>query len=135
MSSGGSREEGEAGGGGAAAALESLEAEGRSLAMHIVATRPQFLDEASAPTGVLEREKEVLMEQAASTGKNPKFLGKMVEGRLRKFLEEKALLCQSHMVAEGNPRVSDHLERVGKALGGDVTLQGFVRFSVGDGEV
>lgn len=49
--------------------------------MHVVAARPAFLDEASAPPAALEKEKSLLLEQAKDSGKDPKVLGKMVEGR------------------------------------------------------
>lgn len=49
--------------------------------MHVVAARPSFLDEASAPEGALEKEKNLLLDQARESGKDPKILGKMVEGR------------------------------------------------------
>lgn len=49
--------------------------------MHVVAARPAFLDEASAPQEALENEKKLLLEQAKDSGKNPKVLDKMVEGR------------------------------------------------------
>lgn len=62
-------------------AVGVLRSSGKSLAMHIVAARPSFLDEASVPEGALEKEKNLLLEQAKESGKDPKFLGKMVEGR------------------------------------------------------
>ncbi|CAM9445650.1 unnamed protein product [Choristocarpus tenellus] len=112
-------------------AMEDLSAEGKSLAMHVVAAKPEFLDEASAPEGSLEKEKNFLMEQAVADGKDPKFLGKMVEGRLRKFLEEKALVMQTHMIVDGNPKVSDRLEEVGTQLGTTLSVEGFQMYSVG----
>lgn len=62
-------------------ATKALDASAKSLAMHVVAARPVFLDEASAPAEALEKEKSLLLEQAKDSGKNPKVLGKMVEGR------------------------------------------------------
>ncbi|CAN0532321.1 unnamed protein product, partial [Ectocarpus sp. 12 AP-2014] len=96
------------------ATTETLDASAKSLAMHVVAARPAFLDEASAPESALENEKKLLLEQAEESGKDPKVLGKMVEGRLRKYLETNALTRQAHMVAEGNPRVADHLTSLGE---------------------
>lgn len=54
--------------------------------------------------------------------------------RLRKFLETNALMRQAHMVAEGNPRVEDHLKGLGEEVGGTVTLEGFARLAVGERE-
>lgn len=49
--------------------------------MHVVAARPAFLDEASAPEGALEKEKNLLLDQARESGKDPKIIDRMVEGR------------------------------------------------------
>lgn len=54
--------------------------------------------------------------------------------RLRKYLETNALMRQAHMVAEGNPRVADHLTSLGEEVGGTVTLEGFARLAVGERE-
>ncbi|CAM9168517.1 unnamed protein product [Ectocarpus fasciculatus] len=116
------------------ATTETLDTSAKSLAMHVVAARPAFLDEASAPEAALEKEKKLLLEQAEESGKDPKVLGKMVEGRLRKYLETNALTRQAHMVAEGNPRVADHLTSLGEEVGGTVTLEGFARLAVGERE-
>lgn len=61
--------------------MEALDASARSLAMHVVAARPAFLDEASAPPGFLEGEKQLLLDQARESGKDPKLFDKMVVGR------------------------------------------------------
>ncbi|CAM9096072.1 unnamed protein product [Laminaria digitata] len=113
-------------------AVETLTASAKSLAMHVVAMRPAFLDEASAPKAAMEKEKKLLLDEARESGKNPKYLDKMVEGRLRKFLDTNALVCQAHMVAEGNPKVADYLRDLKGEAGGTVTVEGFARLSVGE---
>lgn len=47
-------------------------------------------------------------------------------------MEDNALVRQSHMVAEGNPRVADYLSTLGKEVGGTVNLEAFARLSVGE---
>lgn len=47
-------------------------------------------------------------------------------------MEDNALVRQSHVVAEGNPKVADHLSSLGDKLGGTVTLEGFARLAVGE---
>ncbi|CAM9573405.1 unnamed protein product [Pylaiella littoralis] len=116
------------------ATIKALDASAKSLAMHVVAARPAFLDEASAPQEALEKEKNLLLEQAKDSGKSPKVLDKMVEGRMRKYLETNALVRQAHVVAEGNPSVADHLTGLGDEVGGTVTLEGFARLAVGERE-
>lgn len=49
-------------------------------------------------------------------------------------METNALIRQAHMVADGNPRVADHLTSLGEEVGGTVTLEGFARLAVGERE-
>jgi len=98
----------------------------RDVAMHIAASRPMCVAEADVPPGVLEKEKEILCAQAASSGKPANIIEKMVEGRIRKYLGEITLL--------GQPFVKDPERTVGALLGSaDAKVNGFVRFEVGEG--
>lgn len=54
--------------------------------------------------------------------------------RMRKYFEDNALVRQSHMVAEGNPRITDYLRDLGEGVGGTVTLEAFARLAVGERE-
>ncbi len=67
---------------------EALATLGRQLAMHVAAANPQFLDVASVPAAALDRERDILREQASGSGKSEEIVARMVEGRLRKFYEE-----------------------------------------------
>jgi elongation factor Ts len=86
---------------------------GKKLAMHIVAARPTYLAPENVPADIVEKEKEILMEELASSGKPPEILEKIVGGRLRKFYENICLTEQGHMLEEGNPSVSKSLKAVG----------------------
>ena len=98
----------------------------RDLAMHIAASRPQYVDESQVPGDYLEKEREILTEQALGEGKPAEIVAKMVEGRLRKQLAEITLV--------GQPFVKDPDTTVGKLLKEHgATVQGFVRFEVGEG--
>ncbi len=114
---------------GDAAKLNEL---GRHLAMHVAAAQPQFLDVASVDAGVLEREREVLSEQARVSGKPEEIVEKMVEGRLRKFYEEVVLSEQTYVV-DGETKVSKVIEAATQEIGAPVTLAGFVCFTLGEG--
>src|SRR5580692_5268117 len=74
------------------ASPERLGGVGRQIAMHVAAARPQYLDIAAVPKGDLDRERDVLREQAKTSGKPDKVIDQMVEGRLRKFYEETVLV-------------------------------------------
>jgi elongation factor Ts len=111
---------------------EQLRAFGRQVAMHIAAANPQSLDIKSVDPKSLDREREVLKEQARVSGKAEAIIDKMVEGRLRKFYEEVVLLEQVFVI-DGESRVKDAVAALAKQLGTAVTVTGFVRFALGEG--
>lgn len=82
---------------------------GKKLAMHVVAAKPTYLNPNAVPADVLEKEKAILMEQMADSGKPADILEKIVTGRMRKFYEGVCLTDQAHMVEEGNPKVAKAL--------------------------
>ena len=105
---------------------------GRQLAMHVAAANPQYLDTASVPGAALERERAVLRDQAATTGKSEDIVERMVEGRLRKFYEESVLLDQVFVI-DGESRVGKVVDAESKAAGTPIKIAAFVRFSLGEG--
>jgi elongation factor Ts len=98
----------------------------RQIGMHVAATRPEALTIADVDPAALEREKNVLMEQARASGKPENIIEKMVEGRVKKYYEDVVLLEQV-WVHDGETKVKD----VVKKTGGE--LVGFVRFTLGEG--
>jgi elongation factor Ts len=111
---------------------EELEAFGRHLAMHVAATNPQSVGRDDLEPGALDRERNVLMEQARASGKPEEIIGKMVEGRLRKFYEEVCLLEQTYVI-DGESRVEKAVEEAAKKAGAPIKVAGFVRFALGEG--
>ncbi len=111
---------------------DKLTALGRQIAMHIAATNPQALDIASVDPAMLAREKAVLTEQAAASGKAPQVIEKMVEGRVRKYYEETVLLEQVYVV-DGETRIKDVVANAAKELGVPVKLAAFRRYALGEG--
>ena len=110
---------------GEAAKLQDL---GKKIAMHVAAANPQFLNIAAVDPQTLEREKSVLREQAASSGKPADVIEKMIEGRIRKFYEEVVLLEQI-FIMDGETKVSKLIEQEAPGC----TLAGYVRFQLGEG--
>ena len=115
-----------------AAAAEGVAALGRQLAMHVAAANPAYLDIGSVDKETLEREREILRDQARQSGKPEAIVEKMVEGRLRKFYEESVLLEQVYVI-DGETRVGKVVEAAAKQLGSPVRVAGYVRFKVGEG--
>jgi elongation factor Ts len=109
-----------------------LEALGKQLAMHVAAAQPQAVDREGVDTAALERERNVLSEQARASGKPEDIIAKMVEGRLRKFYEEVCLLEQVFVI-DGESKVAKVLETAAKDVGAPVSVAGFVRFQLGEG--
>ena len=105
---------------------------GKQIAMHVAAASPLFLDVSSVDQAALERERAVLTEQARASGKPEAIIGKMVEGRLRKYYEEVVLLEQVYVI-DGETRISAVIENAAKEVGAPVALAGFVRFALGEG--
>lgn len=113
-------------------APEKLETLGKQLAMHVAAANPQSVSQGDLDPGVVERERRFLTEQARESGKPEEIIGKMIDGRIRKFFEEVCLLDQTYVV-DGESKVSKILEDASKELGGEVSVSGFVRFALGEG--
>ena len=109
-----------------------LAALGKQIAMHVAASNPQALTIDAVDPAMLERERAVLSEQAKASGKPAEIIGKMVEGRLRKYYEEVVLLEQVY-VHDQDLRVKQAVEKVAKELGVPIKVTGFVRFALGEG--
>lgn len=114
---------------GDAAALADL---GKKLAMHVAAAVPLAIDKDGVDASLLEREREILAEQARASGKPEEIVAKMVEGRLRKYYEEVCLLEQTYVI-DGETKIAKVLEQAAKDLGGEVKVTGMARFLLGEG--
>ena len=99
---------------------------GKDLAMHIAASNPLCVDASQVPPEALEKEKEIFRAQALQSGKPEAIVEKMIDGRVRKYLEEVTLL--------GQPFVKDPDQTVEKLLeqAGAKVLR-FSRIEVGEG--
>ncbi|MFZ5616919.1 MAG: translation elongation factor Ts [Pseudomonadota bacterium] len=109
-----------------------LAAVAKQIAMHVAAARPLAGRVADLDPAVVEREKAVLADQARASGKPEEIIGKMVEGRLRKFYEESVLLEQIFVI-DGETRVSKVIENAAKAVGAPIEFGGFARLELGEG--
>jgi len=111
------------------AALVSL---GKQIAMHIAATSPASLSIKDLDSEAVEREREVLIEQAKASGKPQEIAEKMVEGRMKKYYQEVVLLEQTSVI-DGETRIADVIANAGREAGADIALTAFVRFNLGEG--
>lgn len=111
---------------------DALAAIGRQVAMHIAATNPLALTSDDVDAAVADRERNVFIEQARESGKPEAIIEKMVEGRMRKFYEEVALLSQA-FVMNPDQTVGEAVKAVAADAGAPVEVTGFVRFQLGEG--
>ncbi|MBY8975533.1 elongation factor Ts [Rhodobacteraceae bacterium NNCM2] len=111
--------------GGDAAAAAAV---GKQVAMHVAATNPASLDVADLDPALVEREKQVLTDQAKESGKPDNVIEKMIVGRMNKFYQEVCLLKQAFVI---NPDLTVEKAVEEAAPGAKVT--GFVRLAVGEG--
>ena len=98
----------------------------KDIAMHIAATNPICLDKDDAPRDLVDREKRIFSEQAASSGKPPEIIEKMIQGKMSKFLKEISLLGQS-FVKDPDISVENLLKNANASI-----IQ-FIRYEVGEG--
>lgn len=105
---------------------------GKQIAMHIAAAKPQSLNKEGVDPSLIQREKDIFTEQSRESGKPDNIIEKMVEGRIRKFLEEVVLLEQAFVI-DGKTKISDVIAGLAKELGTSVELKDFVRFEIGEG--
>src|SRR5262249_27815018 len=110
----------------------ALEAVGRQIAMHIAAANPQFLDVASVDAKAADRERDVLREQAKTSGKPADIIEKMLEGRMRKFYEE-VCLTEQIFVIDGETKISKVLENAAKEAGAPIKIKAYARIQLGEG--
>ncbi|WP_077617844.1 translation elongation factor Ts [Bacillus sinesaloumensis] len=104
----------------------SDESAAKDVAMHIAAVNPKYVTRDQVSAEEVEREREVLTQQALNEGKPENIVAKMVEGRLSKFFEDICLLDQS-FVKDPDQKVRKFVESKG------ATVKSFVRYEVGEG--
>lgn len=98
----------------------------RDVAMHVAAAKPSAISAADVDQEMIEKERNFQIEQAQESGKPIEIVEKMIEGRMRKYLQEITLLGQAF--------VKDPDQTVEKLLkASDASVNGFVRLEVGEG--
>ena len=105
---------------------------GKKIAMHIAATSPKSINIEDLDNDLVEREREVLIDQAMSSGKPKEIAEKMVQGRLQKFFQE-VVLNEQISVIDGETKIKDIMENVSNDLGTDVRIKDFKILKLGEG--
>jgi len=98
----------------------------KDIAMHVAASKPVCVSSDQVPADLLAKEREIFAAQAAESGKPAEIMEKMVEGRIRKYLNEVTLLGQAFVK---DPDVT--IEKLLKSASAECMQ--FVRYEVGEG--
>jgi elongation factor Ts len=112
------------------ARTEDFQQLAKDLCLHIASANPLAVSEDMVPADVLERETAIFRAQAAESGKPAPVQEKMVEGKIRKFYEERVLLVQP-FVKDDSQKVGDLVKAVSGKLGERVVVRRFVRYEIG----
>ena len=104
----------------------------KDIAMHVGASNPEYLCEEDVPQEAIDKEKEVLIQQALNEGKPQNIAEKMVEGRMHKFYERVCLLDQP-FIKDPSITVNDLLKDKIAKIGENIKIRRFVRYEVGEG--
>ena len=109
---------------------------GKNVAMQIAAMNPAYLDEASVPAEVIEKEKEIMIAQMKEdpkmANKPEQVLAKIVDGKIGKYYKENCLVDQQYVI-DGEMTVGKYVESVAKELDGSIKIVSFVRYEKGEG--
>ncbi len=101
------------------------------IAMHVAATGPLALSADELDQSTLEAEREIYVKQAMEEGKPKEIAEKMVEGRLKKFRKENALLEQP-FVKNPDQTIEELVKEKVASLGENIRIHRFARFAIGD---
>jgi elongation factor Ts len=101
----------------------------KDLCMHIAATSPVCVSRDDVPAELVSKEKEIATAQAE--GKPPQAIEKIVQGKLDKYFSNSCFLEQP-FVKDPDHSIKGLLEKTGKEIGAELTVEKFVRFQVGE---
>lgn len=104
----------------------------RDIAMQIAATNPQYVRREEVPEAVVDKERNILKEQALNEGKPEHIVEKMVEGRLDKFFKAICLVEQP-FVKDTDKTVDELVKETIAKIGENISIRRFARFELGEG--
>ncbi|MDA9973332.1 translation elongation factor Ts [Alphaproteobacteria bacterium] len=111
---------------------EKLSVVGKQIAMHIAATSPKSLNIDDLDKRLVDRERQVLVDQAVASGKPKEIAEKMVTGRMQKYFQE-VVLNEQTSVIDGESKIKDVVKKLQNEINADVKLTGFKILKLGEG--
>ena len=103
----------------------------KHLAMQVAATNAQAVDRSSVDPAYIEKERDILVEQAKATGKPEAVLAKIVDGKIEKYYEEIVLLEQPN-IRDPDRKVKELLDQAISKLGENIVVRRFAKFRIGE---
>jgi elongation factor Ts len=113
------------------ARTDDFKAFARELCMQIAAQQPRWVSPDEVPAEALEKEREILREQALNEGKPANIIERMVEGRVSKFYQNYCLLKQPY-IRDDSKTIEDLLNELLAKTGEKIQVRRFARFQVGE---
>jgi elongation factor Ts len=104
----------------------------RDIAMHIAATGPIAVSPDEVDQALIARERDVLTAKAREQGKKEEMIPKIVDGQIKKWLSDVALLEQA-FVKNPDLKIADYLKETIAKIGENIVIRRFVRFELGEG--
>lgn len=102
----------------------------KDMAMHVAAANPRYVDPSEVSQADLDKEKEIYVEQLKGEGKKEDMIEKIVEGKLKKFAEEAALLKQP-FVKDPSKTIEEMVRDLNNKMGENVHIVSFARYQIG----
>jgi elongation factor Ts len=104
----------------------------KNMAMQVAASKPLYVSRDEVPGDVLEKEKQILRQQAINEGKPENIVDKIVEGRIEKFFKETCLLEQPY-IRDPEVSVQQVLTETIAKIGENISIRRFARYEMGEG--
>ena len=104
----------------------------RGVAMQIAAANPLYVRREEVPQAELDKEREILRQQALNEGKPEKIVDKMVDGRIEKYYKQNCLMDQEY-IKDTDKTVSQIITEAVSTIGENISVRRFVRYEMGEG--
>ena len=101
------------------------------IALQIAAAAPRYVSEADVPAEVIEEEKAIITARVREEGKPEAIIPKIVDGFMKKFMDENVLLNQKY-IRDENKTISDLINDKIASLGERIVVRRFVRWALGE---
>jgi elongation factor Ts len=103
----------------------------KNLAMQVAAMNPQVITREELPKGLIDKEREIYLNQAKNEGKDATTAAKIADDRVEKFVQENVLLEQT-FIRDAGKTIKDLIHEAIGRMGENITIRRFQRYHLGD---